>query len=125
MEIAPNIPGDMIRPPVNRAMRVLDRSFFKKNVLLSAARVNDRKQISKIRMDLGLDVFRVGRMQSVQSIRSPQGEESKAVLLHPRIKTDGMAFIVMTLKKDMQAYNYARFLNMESEDIGAGQIFPD
>lgn len=38
-------------------------------------------------------------MQSVQSIRSPQGEESKAVLLHPRIKTDGMAFIVMTLKK--------------------------
>lgn len=125
MEIAPNIPGDMIRPPVNRAMRVLDRSFFKKNVLLSAARVNDRKQISKIRGDLGHDVLRVGRMQSVQSIRSPQGEESKAVLLHPRIKTDGMAFIVMTLKEDMQAYNHARFLNMESEDIGAGQIFPD
>jgi hypothetical protein len=125
MEIAPNIPADMIRPPVNRAMRVLDRSFFRKNVLLSAARINDRKQISKIRVDLGHDVLRVGRMQSVQSIRSPQGEESKAVLLHPRIKSDGMAIIIMKLRKDMHAYDYARFLNMECENIGARQIFPD
>ncbi|KAL2037309.1 hypothetical protein N7G274_009998 [Stereocaulon virgatum] len=88
MDTAPNIPADMIRPPVNRAMRVLDRSFFRKNVILSAAKINDRKQISKIRVDLDHDVLRVGRMQSVQSIRGPQGEESKAVLLHPRIKTD-------------------------------------
>lgn len=95
MDTAPNIPADMIRPPINRAMRVLDRSFFKKNVTLSAAKVLDRKQISKIRTELGHDVLRIGRMQSVQSIRSPAGEESKAVLLHPRIKSIGMAILMV------------------------------
>ncbi|KAI9838647.1 MAG: hypothetical protein M1819_004961 [Sarea resinae] len=43
---------DMFRPPVNRAMRVLDRSFFKKRVPLSAARIPDNKKISKIRTEL-------------------------------------------------------------------------
>lgn len=33
MDTAPNIPAEMIRPPINRAMRVLDRSFFKKKSL--------------------------------------------------------------------------------------------
>ena len=32
-------PSDMFAPPVNRAMKVLDRAFFKRTVPTSAARI--------------------------------------------------------------------------------------
>ena len=79
----------MFRPPINRAMRVLDRSFFQKKVPLSAARVFDNKKIAKLRSELGHDVLRLDRFQCVQSVRGSKGEEHKALLLHPQIKPDG------------------------------------
>ncbi|PGH14667.1 hypothetical protein AJ80_05848 [Polytolypa hystricis UAMH7299] len=39
---------DMFRPPVNRAMRLLDRSFFQKTVPLAAARVFELKELNNI-----------------------------------------------------------------------------
>lgn len=81
--------ADMVRPPVNRAMRVLDRSFFNKIIKTSAARVIDRKNISKCKDDLGQDILKLDRMQAVKLVQDPQGAEAKALLLKPEIKPDG------------------------------------
>lgn len=83
-------PGsEMFRPPVNRVMRNIDRAFFRKTVPTSAARVIDRKQISKCRSDLYLDILKLDRMQTVVSVRDPQGADAKALLLKPEIRSDG------------------------------------
>ena len=89
MSMLPLSSADMFRPPVNRAMRVLDRSFFKKRITLCAARVFDKKQISKFRFELSHDILKLERMQSVQSIPDLLGEDYRALLLNPRIKTHG------------------------------------
>lgn len=78
----------MFRPPINRAMRALDRSFFKKSVPLSAARIRDNKQISKYRTELGHDLLRLDRMPAVRSVRDSDGQEAKALLLRPEVKPD-------------------------------------
>ena len=79
----------MFRPPVNRAMRALDRSFFRKSVPLSAATVRDNRQISKYRTELGHDVLRLERVPAVRSVRDAEGREVKALLLRPEVKPDG------------------------------------
>ena len=92
MNASPQYPeiANMFRPPVNRAMRVLDRSFFKKSVSLAAARVFDIKQISKFRTDLSYDLLKLDRMSAVKTVRDAQGEEGKALLLKPEVKSDGL-----------------------------------
>lgn len=89
MSTATSIPIDMFRPPVNRAMRVLDRSCFRKKVPLSAAKVYDKTKIAKLRSELGHDVLKLERFQCVQPIRGTKGEEHRALLLDPRIKPNG------------------------------------
>ena len=89
MSTASSIPVDMFRPPVNRAMSVLDRSSFQKKIPLSAARVFDKTKIARLRSELGHDVLRLDRFQCVQSIKGSKGEEHKALLLNPQIKPDG------------------------------------
>ena len=84
-----SLDSTMFRPPVNRAMRVLDRSFFQKSVPISAARILDNKQISKYRAELGHDMLRLDRMQTVRSVRDSEGQEAKALLLRPEVKQDG------------------------------------
>ena len=79
----------MFRPPVNRAMRVLDRSFFQKSVPISAARIRDNKQITKCRAELGHDTLKLDRLQTVRCVRDPEGQETKALLLRPEVKPDG------------------------------------
>lgn len=90
MSTASSIPVDMFRPPVNRAMRVLDRASFQKKIPLSAARVFDKTKIARLRSELGHDVLRLDRFQCVQSIKGSKGEEHKALLLNPQIRPDGM-----------------------------------
>ena len=85
----------MFRPPVNRAMRVLDRAFFQKRVPLTAARVWDRSKISICRKDLekSKDLLVLERMPTVH----PDPEEGsgsngrKCLLLKPEIKRSGMS----------------------------------
>lgn len=80
----------MFRPPINRAMRALDRSFFQKSIPLSAAKIRDNKQISKYRTELGPDLLRLERMQTVRSVRDPEGgQAAKALLLRPEVRPDG------------------------------------
>ena len=94
MSTASSIPIDMFRPPVNRAMRVLDRSLFQRKVPLSAAKVYDKTKIAKLRSELGYDVLRLERFQCVKPIRGSKGEEHKALLLNPQIKPDGRSGVL-------------------------------
>jgi tRNA (guanine37-N1)-methyltransferase len=83
----------MFRPPVNRAMRVLDRSFFHKKIPLSAARVMDNKTISKCRNDLSRskDVLILERFQTVRPdpTESDPKTAKKCILLRPQIDDKG------------------------------------
>ena len=79
----------MFRPPINRAMRALDPSFFHKSIPLSAARIYDKKKISKYRTELGHDLLKLDRMSVVRSVRDSEGQEAKALLLRPGVKPDG------------------------------------
>jgi hypothetical protein len=60
----------MFRPPVNRAMRVLDRSFFRKTIPLSAATVFDNANIARVRVALAKsqDALNVPRLEVIREI---------------------------------------------------------
>ena len=80
------VADDMLRPPINRAMRVLDRSFFDKKIPLAAAKIFNDKHISKLRHDLAEEMLHVERLPSVRQIPS---SENKALLLKPSIRPNG------------------------------------
>ena len=82
---------DMFRPPVDRAMRVLDRSFFQKKVSLAAARIFENSQISKCRSELGHDVLRLDRVSVVQPDPGEAAAKAgrRAVLLASGILPNG------------------------------------
>ena len=84
----------MCRPPVNRAMRVLDRSFFKKNVPLYAAKVRDQRNIAKFKSELSRDILKLERIQQVQKVCDGEGTVSRVLLLRPDIRTEGIEFQV-------------------------------
>jgi len=86
----------MFRPPVNRAMCVLDRSFFRKTCPLSAATVFDNSNISRVRgaLSQSRDILSLPRLNPIQTA-PPQGsleelnasqtkDESKARISSPR-----------------------------------------
>ena len=81
--------SDMFRPPVNRAMRELDRSFFRRTVPLAAARVYENVQISRCRADLGRDLLQLERVGPIRS-DPEEGKEKrsarKLLLLRPDIR---------------------------------------
>lgn len=83
--------AEMFRPPINRSMRVLDRSFFRKKVPLAAARVFDQRNIPLVRTELRGDVLQVERVPAVTVDPRVQDKKSavKSVLLRPEIRPDG------------------------------------
>lgn len=84
----------MFRPPINRAMKVLDRSFFKKKVSVSAARVLDVKSISKCRLELQRhkDVLSVPRISIIHPDPQDPSSGRKCILLRPELKDDGKRY---------------------------------
>lgn len=84
---------EMFRPPINRAMRVLDRSFFQKKVPISAARVLDSKIISKCRSELlrSKDTLFVERLSNIQSdpLEPDVKLGKKCILLRSEINDKG------------------------------------
>ena len=82
---------DMFRPPINRTMRVLDRSFFKKEVRLSAARVLKNQNIFLHRKELERngDMLKAERLTMVRPDPQMDAQGRKCVLLRPEIKHDG------------------------------------
>lgn len=86
--------SDMFRPPVNRAMRTLDRSFFRKTVPLASAKVFQNSEISRVRKELATtkDLLVLPRLSSVQEIKEQDGSMRKALLLRETLKHDGMCW---------------------------------
>lgn len=85
--------ADMFTPPINRAMKVLDRSFFQKTVPTSAARIFNPKDISRCRneLDKSRDTLNMNR---VQPIRPDPSEEraakgGKCLILRPEVVHNG------------------------------------
>ncbi|KAL2814958.1 hypothetical protein BJX63DRAFT_420566 [Aspergillus granulosus] len=78
---------EMFRPPVNRAMQVLDRSFFKKTFPISAATIFKPKDISKVRNELvkSGDALVLPRLQPIKDIKK-DNTAIKALLLREGIK---------------------------------------
>lgn len=86
-EMASNSSKNMLRPPINRAMRTLDRAFFRKTIPLAAASFVDPRLISECRKALEKDVLAIERVSSV--VPAPSGK--RALLLREGI-TEGWSF---------------------------------
>lgn len=90
---APDASADMFAPPVNRAMKVLDRSFFRKTIPTSAARIFSPKDISRCRKELsaGCDTLPTNRVDPIRA--DPDAEHaqkgSKCLLLRPEVVHSG------------------------------------
>lgn len=82
----------MFRPPMNRSMRTLDRTFFKKTIPTSAARILDNKDISLCRKVL--ENSKEALIQNrIAPVRPDPVEEralrgGKCIILRPEIKHD-------------------------------------
>ena len=85
----PDADSEMIRPPVNQLMKVLDRSFFQKNQRLCAAQIFDSKDIATFQAELKRDLLRLARVKTVVSV-SDHGRQTKALILRPGIKSEGI-----------------------------------
>ena len=92
-------PGEMFRPPINRAMRSLDRAFFQKRIPICAARVLDNKTISKCRSELqnSQDILRLERIANVRPDPAEGTVGRKCLLLKPDVREQGKLFGVMPL----------------------------
>ena len=116
----------MLRPPINRAMTVLDRSFFQKKLPTSVARVYDKQQIPKCRTQLGGDLWKIDRMQVIKTIQSDESEEVKALLLQPSIKSRGEIIALLILSRDQVVLIYSgagRFLYLEFKSDRTREFF--
>ncbi|KAI4274463.1 MAG: hypothetical protein LQ337_003919 [Flavoplaca oasis] len=81
---------DMFRPPINRAMRILDRPFFQKDVHLAAACVLDSKQIATCRKELHDDILKLERLPPIRSVPPSVSTDknSKCLLLKPSTRVE-------------------------------------
>jgi tRNA (guanine37-N1)-methyltransferase len=81
----------MFRPPVNRAMKTLDRSFFRKTVPIAAAKIFEKSQISNVRQALGKnkDLLVLPRLNVVRDFKEQDGAIRKGLLLREDVKADG------------------------------------
>ncbi|EXJ88406.1 tRNA wybutosine-synthesizing protein 2 [Capronia coronata CBS 617.96] len=95
---------EIFRPPINRSMRTLDRSFFRKVVPLAAATVSDLKQISNVRKELD----KSGDMLRLHPIRPLRDDESnpggKCFLLKPGIDARVPSTWTPTVSKLVEAH---------------------
>ena len=85
-------PADMFAPPVNRAMKVLDRSFFQRTIPAAAARVFSPKDISRVRTDLdrSRDLLK-SRLDTVRADADAAHAQKgvKCLLLKPEVVPNG------------------------------------
>lgn len=75
-------------PPVNRAMRTLDRNFFRKTIPLVAAHIFDSKNIGKFQKECAKDILRLPRTKTIVE-KDAVGGVIKLLLLRPGVKIDG------------------------------------
>lgn len=78
-------------PPVNRSMKVLDKSVFQKTVPLSAARIFDVRRTGEIRKICRPDALHLPKIDVLQW--DPDQEKykgRKVMILKPEVKHDGL-----------------------------------
>lgn len=84
---------DMLRPPINRAMKTLDRAFFRKTAPISAARIFVNQNLSACRSELLRSGSTIEAERVVPIIPDPDQELArlgrKCILLRSDIKHDG------------------------------------
>lgn len=75
---------DMFRPPIARAMRTLDRSFFRSQIELTAARLFDQRDTALCRTELykSRDALRLERYQCVRP--DPNDSTRRCIVLRPQ-----------------------------------------
>lgn len=86
--------SSLFRPPVNRAMRALDRNFFRKTVPMSAARVFDPRNTSRVVKKCAADLLQKENSNVPKGLRTivpdPNSESGgKVLLMRPGVKYDG------------------------------------
>jgi len=92
---------DMFSPPVNRAMKVLDRSFFQKTIPTSAARIFDSKTTSRCRAELiaSRDILPSTRVYNIRP--DPDSERAlnggKCMVLRPEVVHNGASDITCNI----------------------------
>ncbi|OOG00141.1 hypothetical protein ASPCADRAFT_204026 [Aspergillus carbonarius ITEM 5010] len=93
----------MFRPPVNRAMRVLDRSFFNKTVPVSAAAIFKISDISNVRKELtkSRDLLQLPRLGCIREIKVDDLMH-KCLLLKEEVKHDDAATWSPTISELVQ-----------------------
>lgn len=81
--------ADLFLPPVNRSMKELDRSFFKKTIPLAAAYIQNPRAISAVRNTLtkSHEMLRIGQIKPLQD--DPNRPGAKALILQPHVKPSG------------------------------------
>lgn len=84
----------MFRPPINRAMKALDRTHFYKKIPLAAARVFDSRNIAKCRTELHEELLNIDRIQTVK--QDPEQKALKTLLLKPEIRPESMLALSVT-----------------------------
>lgn len=114
---------EMFRPPINRAMHVLDRSFFRRTIPLSAASIFDAKFISQIRETLlkSDELFRHPAFKAITPDDTAQGR--KCVLLNPNVKHDGRhipksAGLFLTVTRDPATWSSTMQEMVDSKLVG-------
>jgi tRNA (guanine37-N1)-methyltransferase len=71
-------------------MRVLDRSFFKKTIPLTAARIFDDRNIARVQKECKNDTLRLKLPMAPRLREDPDMGGRKLLLLKPEVKHDGM-----------------------------------
>lgn len=89
----------LFRPPIQRsAAAVLDRALFSKTIPIAAARVTDKKQISRCRtqLDKSRELLRLERLMIVRDDPDPilASKGGKCLLLKPEVKPDGILYVL-------------------------------
>ena len=81
----------MFRPPVNRAMRILDRSYFHRDVQLSAARVHNIKNLARLRQAFhrSHDILSLRCVAPIKTDPDDSSQKQKCILLNPEIHHNG------------------------------------
>ncbi|KAI9677929.1 MAG: tRNA(m(1)G37)methyltransferase [Trizodia sp. TS-e1964] len=91
----------LFRPPVNRTMQTLDRSYFAKSIPLSAVRVLDNSAISKYRSQLekSKELLKLERITPIRC--DPEADPQKnqrCLLLRPEVRHDDSTTWSVTLR---------------------------
>ncbi|PWW74842.1 hypothetical protein C7212DRAFT_282534 [Tuber magnatum] len=100
-------------PPVDRAMRTLNRAFFKKVVPVTAARVLDATLLHTIKEKILKDMIPFERFNVRYDFNSKLGIETPLLILRPEVKYDDLA----TVSNPTREYVKSKILKLVPYDL--------